>query len=296
MRSLFVAMLVFTSISIKCQTIVKMSKVDGLYLLPCKVNGKTSSFIFDTGASSLLVSIDWVKERIKDGSIKIGDIASTVINYTVASGSVEEGRMMTIRKFEIGDLFLTNVKALIANNSNAPLLLGQNALEQFGEFSFEYKTNTLTIKGNAKSDSKMTSSAIKNKQDEITKEQPQLKALLNDNSIKIWLTQYSKSKQIVSDLEFDLYNIKHNQQTGSVQIDYDITNNSGQDYSFLSCGFIHAIVEVSTDDNKTYSASTQIPDIINGTTVKGYPLSVDIRDKNPKFLRIYATPKSPIGD
>jgi len=40
------------------QLVIKMKKINGVYTVPCKVNGRPLSFIFDTGASDVSLSLE----------------------------------------------------------------------------------------------------------------------------------------------------------------------------------------------------------------------------------------------
>ena len=44
---------------------------------------------------------------------------------------------------EIGGRVLNNVQATVVDNIEAPLLLGQSALAQFGRVSIDYNSNTI---------------------------------------------------------------------------------------------------------------------------------------------------------
>jgi clan AA aspartic protease (TIGR02281 family) len=126
------------------QTIVKMEKRNGVYYVPCKVNGLNLSFIFDTGAGDVSISLTEANFMIKNGQLKKEDILGTEY-YRIANGDLAEGTKIIIRRLEIGGLILGNIEASIVHTLNAPLLLGQSVLQKLGKFSFDYANNTLSF-------------------------------------------------------------------------------------------------------------------------------------------------------
>ena len=52
---------------------------------------------------------------------------------------------MKLKTVEIGNRTLYNVQASIVHNMQAPLLLGQSALNKFGKISIDYNKNEITF-------------------------------------------------------------------------------------------------------------------------------------------------------
>lgn len=125
--------------------VVHMSKRGGVYEIPATVNGVELDFIFDTGASDVTISSTEAMFLLKSGKLKEEDFLGTN-QYQLANGSISEGTIINLRSVKIGNRSLENVQAAIIHNAEAPLLLGQSALENFGEFSINYKKNTITFK------------------------------------------------------------------------------------------------------------------------------------------------------
>jgi clan AA aspartic protease (TIGR02281 family) len=148
MRNVLLLILLFSCVSCLAQTIIRLEKQQGVYLIPCKVNGVPLEFIFDTGASDVSLSVTEALFMLKNGYLSDSDFTGTQ-RYQVANGDIEEGYTLIIRSIEIGDRRLTNVKASIVMSTAAPLLLGQSALSELGAFHFDYENNVLTIGGEA---------------------------------------------------------------------------------------------------------------------------------------------------
>lgn len=118
------------------QTVVQMEKVNGVYQIPCEVNGIEMKFIFDTGASDISISKTEANFLAKQGLLKENDIVGTQ-KYQIADGSISEGTKIIISEIKIKDIFINNISATVIDNDNAPLLFGQSALSKFGRFEIE---------------------------------------------------------------------------------------------------------------------------------------------------------------
>ena len=128
----------------KDKTVLKMKKNKGVYYLPCKINGTPMEFIFDTGASDITISLTEAMFLYKQGTLTDNDFLGTQ-KYQIANGDIEEGTVIKLKTVELGNLKLNNVQASIVHNIEAPLLLGQTALSQFGKISIDYSRNEITF-------------------------------------------------------------------------------------------------------------------------------------------------------
>ena len=128
----------------KGKTTIKMTKRGGVYEIPCKINGTSMEFIFDTGASDITISLTEAMFLYKQGTLTDDDFLGTQ-QYQIANGAIEEGTIINLSTVEIGDKILYNVKASIIHNMEAPLLLGQSALGKYGKISIDYNRNEITF-------------------------------------------------------------------------------------------------------------------------------------------------------
>lgn len=118
------------------QVVVQMEKVGGVFEVPCKINDVPMKFIFDTGASVVCMSMSEALFMIKNGYISQSDIRGTTYSQ-IANGDVVKGARIVIRKLEIGGLVLENVEANIDQSFDAPLLLGQSAIQKLGSIQLD---------------------------------------------------------------------------------------------------------------------------------------------------------------
>lgn len=123
---------------------VEMTKSAGVYTVPCHVNGLPMNFIFDTGASGISLSKEAAKMMVDKGAIKEGDVLGSEY-FRVASGEVVEGVIVQLRSFEIAGVRVKDIQASISLSLEAPMLLGTDVLERFGQVTIDYSNNLLLL-------------------------------------------------------------------------------------------------------------------------------------------------------
>lgn len=117
---------------------VKITKSGGVYLIPVSINDVLQiKFILDSGASDVAISPDVFLTLFKTETIEKGDWLPGK-QYQIADGSIVQSNRFKIRTLKIGNQILKNVACSISSSIDAPMLLGQAALEQLGNFNFDY--------------------------------------------------------------------------------------------------------------------------------------------------------------
>jgi len=117
---------------------VQMTKNGGVYMLPASINDVLSiKFIIDSGASDVSISPDIALTLIKTETITINDFLPGQA-YKLADGSIAKSNRFKLHSLRVGASVIKNIPCSISNSINAPLLLGQSALEQLGSFTFDY--------------------------------------------------------------------------------------------------------------------------------------------------------------
>lgn len=135
--------------SAEAQVRIILEKSNGVYYIPCQVNGLNMKFIFDSGASDVTISLTEALFMLKNNYLTENDILGTKY-YQIANGDIQEGTKIILTSINIGGYEIKNVEASVVHNEKAPLLLGQSALSKLGNYSFDYSTNSLII-GNGSS-------------------------------------------------------------------------------------------------------------------------------------------------
>lgn len=292
-----IIVLMFIILCVNGQTVIKLTKSQGIYSVPCQINGKPSLFYFDTGASEVSLSDKFYNEATKEGILKASDLLPEIVNYQVANGDVHSGRHINLRELRIGNLRLNNIIATVVDDEKAPLLLGQSALEQFGSYTINNNTSTLTIEGNYKSNIDLALEAVKQKMAEqnINTGQSEKKSLVLQQQIQQSKIDILRDIKVASGLEFDVSSIELDKDNDNeLTFKYDITNNSGIDYKSKALSQLYIFIDVFTKEGKIYSTSAVASQMLAGNTVNGQDLSVKLRNKLPMYFRIYGVVNGPL--
>lgn len=128
----------------KGKTILEMEDNCGVKYVWIEINGLKLKFIFDTGASSICISSAEATVLYRQGTLQKEDILD-VQYFQDATGRVSAGTRINLRTVKIGNRVLQNIEATVIDNNEAPLLLGQSALEKFGKISIDNENNFIVF-------------------------------------------------------------------------------------------------------------------------------------------------------
>ena len=131
--------------SISNRNVLEMELQNGVRYVWIEINGIRLRFIFDTGASSICISPAEATVLYRQGTLRKEDILNTEY-FQDATGKISEGTKVNLREVKIGDMILENVEALVIDNVNAPLLLGQTVLERFGSIEIDNVNGQIIFK------------------------------------------------------------------------------------------------------------------------------------------------------
>lgn len=124
-------LLLYNIISIAQTQVIMTDEGNGVYTIPCKVNGLPLKFIFDTGASDVVISLSEARFMLKNGYLDSNDIVGKSYSQ-IANGEITENTRIILKEIEIQGLVLKNVTASVIHKLGAPLLLGQSAIQKLG--------------------------------------------------------------------------------------------------------------------------------------------------------------------
>lgn len=139
--------------TLHAEEMIKMTFEQGVYTLPCEVNGLNMRFIFDTGASSVSISMAEALFMLKNGYLDDQDITG-ITKTQIANGQIDENVVINLKYVKIGERTIKNVQAVVSNSLDAPLLLGQTVIRQLGSWSIEGDYLVIKSSGNAFSNTK----------------------------------------------------------------------------------------------------------------------------------------------
>jgi aspartyl protease family protein len=124
---------------------VQMEKIDGVYQIPVDIDGVPMHFIFDTGAGMISISDTEALFLYKQGKLTDGDFTGSA-KFSDANGNITEGTLINLKEVKIGSRVLHNIQASVVDNLKAPLLIGQSALEKFGNVTIDYDRKEIVFK------------------------------------------------------------------------------------------------------------------------------------------------------
>lgn len=119
--------------------VVAARRLDGSFMLQGKVNGKDTRFIFDTGASTVVLRAE--------NAAALG-IKPESLNYSIPVATANGGALaapITLQSLSVGPITERNVRALVAREGVLHAnLLGMTFLERLG--SYEVRENRLILR------------------------------------------------------------------------------------------------------------------------------------------------------
>ena len=133
-RLVLLSAIILLSVCSMAQKVIQMEKMNGVYRIACSVNGAKMKMIFDTGASTVSLSETMANFLFDNGYISKEDVLGTSKTQT-ADGSIHDNVVINLKDIEIYGLHIKNVQAVVISSQNAPLLLGQSAIQKLGHIS-----------------------------------------------------------------------------------------------------------------------------------------------------------------
>lgn len=128
--------IILLSVDSIAQKVIQMENMNGVYRIACSVNGAKMKMIFDTGASKVSLSESMASFLYDNGYISKEDVLGTSKTQT-ADGSIHDNVVINLKDIEISGLHIKNVQAVVISSQNAPLLLGQTAIQKLGSITIE---------------------------------------------------------------------------------------------------------------------------------------------------------------
>jgi len=134
------------SVRVKERVVLPYEEQGGVKVVQATVNGTLCRFIFDSGASSVCLSLTEVRHMVKNRYLTDVDFIGEE-KFIDASGDVNTGMRVNLRDLQLGQIVLHDVEAIIINNENTANLLGQTALEKFGRVTIDYTRKEIVLEG-----------------------------------------------------------------------------------------------------------------------------------------------------
>lgn len=119
---------------------------NGVKYLPVSVNGFGFQMILDTGCSGAMISLAEAQYLYEKGYLTSDDIIG-VTQSQIADGSIVDNMTVNLHDVVIGEqIYCKDVVAVVASNSKAPLLLGNEILDRVAAYSVDNEHKVIYFK------------------------------------------------------------------------------------------------------------------------------------------------------
>jgi len=112
------------------------------YKVKITIAGVSKYYLFDTGASDLIIDRDTERELLLNGVLKRENYLNKT-EYTLANNQTVKGQMVKVDNIVIGDYTLNNV--VIAIIDEGSLLCGKSFLDKFQKWEIDKQNNVLIL-------------------------------------------------------------------------------------------------------------------------------------------------------
>lgn len=106
------------------------------------INGISQYFLFDTGASIMMINSETERELIKNGALKKSNYLEKQ-EFIIADGSKVLGQVVKLNNVVIGDYTVNNVRCAIVKNGS--LLCGKGFLDKFQKWYLDKEKLNLIL-------------------------------------------------------------------------------------------------------------------------------------------------------
>ena len=126
---------------------VVYTEQNNLKIVQVLINDRINKeMIFDTGASYTQITLKEAKYLYSEGVLTDDDILGTE-KFGDANGNITVNMVVNLRKLILGGkLVITNVKATVVANGDAPLLLGQTVLKELPQYTVDNENKVIEFK------------------------------------------------------------------------------------------------------------------------------------------------------
>lgn len=126
---------------------INLESRDGHKWVYIRVNGIGTRLLLDTGASTVLVSSDYIKRHLATGFLSRSIHYQGKELYTIANGDIVMGEMWIVPSLKIGNEIIENVNfSSLDNIDENSFLLGMSVLNKLGKASIDLQNNRIEIK------------------------------------------------------------------------------------------------------------------------------------------------------
>ena len=112
------------------------------YKIKISISGVSKYYLFDTGASDLIIDRDTERELLLNGVLKRENYIGKT-QYTTANNQIMEAQMVKVNNITIGDYTISNVVISIVDEGS--LLCGKSFLDKFYKWEIDKQNKVLVL-------------------------------------------------------------------------------------------------------------------------------------------------------
>lgn len=136
-----------TEVINKQEQFIPLEERDGHKHVKILINNSTATFLLDTGASTTLISYDFLNELIEEGFIVKESNFIGSGRFKIADGSSVKGEVWRLPFIRIGAIKLSDVEVVALQNiKSTDYLLGMSTLKKLGNYTIVPNENKIIIK------------------------------------------------------------------------------------------------------------------------------------------------------
>ncbi|GAA4829408.1 retropepsin-like aspartic protease [Algivirga pacifica] len=149
MKAFTLFTLMLFSLSLQAQTDLQIpyreDAATRMKYLQVSIGGTQREFLLDTGATMMSINKALYLELLQNQTLKWSHLQGKLM-VSMANGQQEEVLHLKLPMIEIGGQFFRNIEAVVMNEMDTPLLLGQNVLEQYGQVTVDFNKQLIVLK------------------------------------------------------------------------------------------------------------------------------------------------------
>jgi len=112
------------------------------YKIKISISGVSKYYLFDTGASDLIIDRDTERELLLNGVLKRENYLGKT-QYTTANNQIMEAQMVKVNNITIGDYTISNVVISVVDEGS--LLCGKSFLDKFYKWEIDKQNKVLVL-------------------------------------------------------------------------------------------------------------------------------------------------------
>jgi len=123
--------------------IFKEEPKTGIYITTCIINGYNEEFAFDKGSDGM-ISLDKALDLLKWGAISKDDFEGDP-EQILANNTIADRAIINFKEINIANKSVTDIQLKVNHKLRYGLVFGDRLLKQFGSYTYNTKTKTLTL-------------------------------------------------------------------------------------------------------------------------------------------------------